>query len=144
MSHRTWTIKFAQSTGGGRIALGLGLAALAQLLALFLAGAGHGWITPYFVSPALWVLIPVTLYIIRDNARFGMLAFGSMLAIALGADLLLINWTLDEWDAFLFYIQVADLVGLPIMGLWLCLWFFWQAMLIRSLIAQLDLNETNA
>jgi len=50
-------------TPGSRIVLGLGLAAVAGILSVFLSGAGHGWNTPLLVSVILWVILPVTLFI---------------------------------------------------------------------------------
>ena len=57
-------------------------------------------------------------------------------AIALAADALLIERALGEKDHIAHYVQVNGVLGVLIIGLWLCLWFSWQGMVVRSLIAR--------
>lgn len=120
---------------GGRIALGLLLALVAQFLAVMLAGAGHGWVAPFLLSFALWVLLPMTLAIAwpigRGSSRVALLA---IVVVALCADAVLVSRTISEVDYLSAYIKVNGLLGLLIIGLWLCLWSFWQAMLVGALV----------
>jgi hypothetical protein len=127
-------IRFAKSPTM-RAGHGLVLAALAQLLSAFLAGAGHGWVSPFFMSSALWALLPITLVVVRPPEQGSRLALFGIAAIALGADALLITWTIGEGNALPFYIQVAGAAGLVMIVLWLVLWLFWQVMLIQALVA---------
>jgi hypothetical protein len=126
-------IKFARSPRS-RIVLGLGLAALAQLLAAFLAGAGHGWVTPLFLSVILWVILPVTLYVLQQDDRRAVAVLWAVALIAIGADALLISGTIGEGRILSLYVEVNGAAGLLIIALWLTLWFFWQAMVVRALI----------
>ena len=125
--------RFARSPTA-RTVLGLGLAALAQLLSFLLAGAGHGWVAPLFLSVALWAFIPATLSITWPIGSSSRREFFGILVAALGADALLISRTIDEGNALPFYVEVNGAVGLLIIGLWLALWLFWQALLVYSLV----------
>jgi len=118
----------------GGLILGFGLAALAQILALFLAGAGHGWVAPFFLSAGLWFLIPLTLALTSRERNRPILLI--LVAIALAADALLIERALAEAAYISRYVQVNGFLGFLIIGLWLCLWFSWQAMAVRSLFAR--------
>ena len=113
----------------------MGLAALAQSLGVFLAGAGHGWVTPFFLSAALWVLVPVTLYIVREKGLSARLVQLAILIIALGADAFLVRRTIGEGDALPFYVRVNGAAGVLIVGVWLCLWLVWQVMIVNALFA---------
>jgi len=114
--------------------LGLALAGLAQLLGFLLAGSGHGWVAPFFLSVALWAFIPASLSIAWPIGRSNRQVLLGILVVALGADALLISRTIDEGNALPFYIEVNGAVGLLIVGLWLALWLFWQAMLLYALV----------
>ena len=119
-----------------RIALGLGMAALAQLLSVMLAGAGHGWVAPLFLSVALWVLLPLALWLAWPFAGSGdPWALCGLAAVAVGADAALVILTLGEFSHILFYIEVNGLAGMLIIGLWLCLWSFWQPLIFHALMA---------
>jgi hypothetical protein len=138
--------KFARSWAA-RFALGLALAALAQLASFFLAGAGEGWVAPFFLSVPLCVLLPVALAIAWPG---GPILRGSgpmrfvLAATALGADALLISKTIDEGGALPFYVEVNGVVGFLIIGLWLGLWLFWQVMLLHALVdGQRRLDDPN-
>ena len=122
--------------------LGLGLAAVAQLLSLFLAGAGHGWVTPLFVSVILWVILPVTLYVLRQDDRRAAAVLWAIALIALGANALLIRGTMAERSSLSLYVGVNGASGLVIIALWLTLWLFWQAMVLRALIKRYRASST--
>lgn len=85
------------------------------------------------LSVALWFLIPLTFALV--GTRPGLPALLTLLAIAIAADALLIERSLGEADHIRRYVRVNDGVGVLIIGLWLCLWFSWQVMLVRSLFA---------
>ena len=135
MWRRTSTIKRLQSKGA-RLWLGFGLAALAQFLAFMLAGAGHGWGAPMFVSMALWFLVPLTLVMAWPTEQTSKLLIALVALIALGADALLVNRSLDELSYIGRYVQVNGAIGYTIIGLWLALWFCWQVLLLYSLVAR--------
>src|SRR5690242_2006883 len=96
-SSRTSTIRRLESAGA-RLGLGFALAAVAQFLSFLLAGAGHGWVAPMFVSIALWFLIPLTLVIAWPTAPVERPLLAVVAAIALGADALLVGHSLGETD----------------------------------------------
>ena len=81
------------------------------------------------------MLIPLTLYIVPQNDRRARLVLWLIAIIAAGADILLIRGTIREGDILRSYVQANGAAGLLIIGLWLCLWCFWQAMLFRALVA---------
>jgi len=119
-------------TPGSRIVLGLGLAAVAGILSVFLSGAGHGWNTPLLVSVILWVILPVTLYIIGQRQRSLLLG---LLVIALGADFILVRGTIAEARVLPHYVEVNGAAGIAIIAAWLAIWLLWQALVVRALFA---------
>jgi len=126
-------IKLGRSPGS-RVARGLGLAAVAQFLSIFLSGAGHGWNTPLFVSVVLWVVAPVSLYLLGERQRPRLLLWVLVL-IGLGADAILIKGTVAEARVFPLYLQVNGAAGLATIAAWLFLWLLWQALVVRALVA---------
>lgn len=122
-----------------RAALGFGVAALAQLLGTALAGAGHGWVAPLFLSVALWVLAPLALWLawpVDKSRGSDRSALFGLAALAVGADAALIDLTIGEVDHLRFYVEVNGAMGLLIIGLWLCLWFGWQLLIFYALAAR--------
>ena len=119
-------------TPGSRIVLGLGLAAVAGILSVFLSGAGHGWNTPLLVSVILWVILPLTLYIIGQRQRSLLLG---LLVIALGADFILVRGTIAEARVLPHYVEVNGAAGVAIIAAWLAIWILWQALVVRALFA---------
>jgi hypothetical protein len=120
---------------GSRIALGLFLALIAQFLAFLLAGSGHGWVAPFLLSFALWVFLPITLALAWPIGPGSPRALTPILVLALVADAMLINRSIGEAAYISQYININGWAGLLIIGLWLCLWLFWQAILGWSLVA---------
>jgi len=112
--------------------LGLGLAAVAGILSVFLSGAGHGWNTPLLVSVILWVILPLTLYIIGQRQRSLLLG---LLVIALGADFILVRGTIAEARVLPHYVEVNGAAGIAIIAAWLAIWLLWQALVVRALFA---------
>lgn len=116
------------------VVLGLVLAAVAQFLAFMLAGAGHGWTAPFFVSAALWILIPATLWMasIANGNRPLML---SIAAVTVAADTWLITRSIDESSYISRYVDINGALGILIILLWLGLWSFWQPLLVHAFFA---------
>lgn len=127
---------------GSRVALGFGLAALAQLLSLILAGAGHGWVTAFFLSFALWVLFPVTLYLASLRGGVARIMLFVLALIAIVADMLLIRGTLGERDTLLAMIKVNGALGLLFVVLWVMLWSTWQVVTVRALVKRLKIADS--
>ena len=105
-----------------------------QTLSIFLSGAGHGWNTPLVVSVILWVIAPISLYLVAERPPQRVLLLVLVL-IGLGADAILIKGTIAEADVFPLYLQVNGSAGLAIIAAWLFLWLLWQALVARALVA---------
>ena len=135
MSPRISTIRRLESTGA-RLGLGFALAALAQFLSFLLAGAGHGWVAPMFVSVGLWFLMPLTFVLAWPTAPMEKPLLLVVAAIAVGADALLISLSLRDSYYIRHYLEVNGAIGLTMIGLWLALWSCWQVMLVYSLVAK--------
>jgi len=139
MSRRTLTIKSNWSPGK-RMGLGLAAALLAQLLALFLAGAGHGWVSPTWASILLWIAFPAAFALAwPGNVEAMQLSetrplLLSMAVIGLLADAWLIKSTIDEVGHLLRYLQINGAVGYAIAGSWLTLWLICQVLVARALL----------
>lgn len=126
-------IRIAQSPGG-RIALGFAIAAVCQFLSLLLAGAGHGWVTPFFLSMPLWIAVPATFYLTRRRGRGPTIILAAIILTAVGLDALLVRGTLHEQETLLALIRVNGFLGGFFVGLWLALWFTWQAVAAHGLL----------
>ena len=126
-------IKLAR-TPGSRLVLGLGLAAVESLLAVFLSGAGHGWNSPLLVSVILWIVAPATLYVTQQNPAPRSLLY-ILAGIALIADFILAKGTIVEASALPRYLEVNGAAGMIIMAAWLFLWALWQVLVVRALFA---------
>lgn len=87
-----------------------------------------------WLSIGLWFLIPLTFAVAGNRPALPVPLV--LAAIALAADALLIERALGEKDHIAHYVQVNGVLGVLIIGLWLCLWFSWQGMVVRSLIAR--------
>ena len=135
MSRGISTIRIAQSRTG-KIALGLGLAAVALLTAIMLAGAGHGWTSPLLVSIPLWVVYPLTFYAAKQDVPHARAILWMLAIIALGSDALLIVGTLGETSHIAEYVRVNGIAGILIMAMWSVLWIVWQAILVRALLSR--------
>ncbi|HEY0629289.1 MAG TPA: hypothetical protein VGD23_08175 [Sphingomicrobium sp.] len=116
-----------------QIGVGLALAAFAQLLSLFLVGAGHGWLAPLPASLWLWVLTPLAFLFAWPGNGAGWKILLPMLLVAVVLDAWLINRTIAEDNALPFYLEVNGLVGFLIVGLWIGLWLLWQGIVLASL-----------
>jgi hypothetical protein len=118
----------------GRILTGVGLAAAAQAIALFLSGSGEGWNAPMWCSFGLWLIYPITLMGAprRAEGDLSLVVFAALAAPA--ADYFLVRSTLREWAHLRAYVHINRLLGLAFIGAWLFLWSYWQYLALRSLI----------
>ena len=109
------------------ILLGIPLALFTGFLALGLAGAGHGWITPMWVSGAGLVGFPAGICALLAWRYFGRGMAGLLLAFGLLSDLAVILLTYNEGTQ---YFHGDD----PFHLLWIGLWLSWQLPLLLALI----------
>lgn len=105
------------------LAWGLPLIAVAVLL----AGGGHGWITPFWISLAGVAIYPVVVFRLSSfwDRRFGidigLLLIGAILNIAI--------YLLTKWEGVQYFYRVGE--GAYI---WMGLWAVWQLALIFKLV----------
>ena len=112
----------------GAIGLGLTLAAFAEYWALGIAGGGHGWVVPFFLSPVLFVLNPVAFdLVLRAQPRLSVVTI--LLAIAVVSDCTLIFATQGDEPAY-FWKDAALFYNLD----WVGLWVLWQ---VAALVAMM-------
>jgi len=109
------------------ILLGIPLALFTGFLALGLAGAGHGWIPPIWMSGAGLVGFPAGIYAALAWRTLGRGLAGLLLAIGVLSDLAVILLTYNEG---LHYFHGDD----PFHLLWIGLWLSWQLPLLLALI----------
>ena len=119
-----------------QIGVGLAIAAFAQLLSFALAGAGHGWLTPLPASLLLWLLTPVAFLFAWPGNGAGWRILLPMLLIAVVLDAWLIKSTIEEQRHLAHYLDVNDLIGFLIVGLWIGLWLLWQGVVLTSLFVR--------
>lgn len=113
------------------ILVGTGCAAIAQFLALGLAGAGHGWVTPFFYSPLLFIAYPVILVRLTEQRRRARWVEVALLAIAIAIDLRLVANALGSEATYFSQVMTdAPVFLIP----WLCLWSTWQILTVRLLL----------
>ena len=113
------------------ILIGLACAALAQFLALLLAGAGHGWITPFYASIALWALIPLSFLFASREYEGRKLPLLALLVAAAGSDIALLVATRNEGVEYFYRMLLGS--SLSFTFVWLALWFSWQIVVVIAL-----------
>ncbi len=100
------------------VVIGLALAAFTQFFALAVTGGGHGWTTPFWFSPALFVLNPVAFVRAAGDRKPG--AIDIMLVALAGAlDVALFAKTQQEGVEYFWRVS-------PLNWVWLALWALWQ------------------
>jgi len=114
--------------------VGILTAGVAQFLALLIAGVGHGWGEPFFLSAALWITLPVTaIRLRRPSANSAGAVEWLMVLLALSLDLLLIVATVWGFGRAVpifgtgveHFMNIAR-AAFPLVLLWSLLWFSWQ------------------
>ena len=113
------------------VALGLVVAALAQGMALFVAGAGHGWVTPFLYSPVLFLLYPIVLIRLYAPGKLPWRPLDLLLpAVAIILDVWLVRETRAEG---LQYFRRAMAMP-PLPHLWIAAWLGWQGLAVWRLV----------
>ncbi|MES2441720.1 MAG: hypothetical protein V4574_02740 [Pseudomonadota bacterium] len=115
------------------IGAGLVLALFAQATAFMMVGAGHGWISPFFVSPLLFVAMPVALIRVSDFTRLAIGVELLLLIAAIAADAWLICATLGEYSYFEHILARYPGIAWP----WILIWAGWQVAAAASLAIRL-------
>ena len=118
-------------TKTGAIVIGLAIAALAQFVAMMLGGAGHGWTMPFLFSVFLFAAWPVTLVRMKPAPGRSFVADVALLLLGVIASLLLLVATMDEAEYFWRVVELDG--GLPLVILWLALWFGWQLLTLANI-----------
>lgn len=118
-----------------RIIIGLMIAVLGLVLAVMVAGAGHGWVAPFGFSLAMlvaWPLVPIRMA--SDGEGTGL--DWVMVIAALLLDLAL-AWV--TWESEPQYFATALRLGL--VWWWLPFWGGWQVLALGSLFRRMNLRE---
>jgi hypothetical protein len=110
---------------------GLFPAMLAEYLALEMAGAGHGWVSPLFCGAILFLAWPATLAVLAIVRRRRRLACALLVGAGLVADAVLALSTLLEGTQ---YFERVLALGSTIPVLWILLWLGWQAAALLGLL----------
>jgi hypothetical protein len=113
------------------------LAIASIVLAMGLAGGGHGWGAPVLFSWLLVILNPVAVTRALgpvDTHSLGQRADIILLAIAACADALLIA---DAWGPEFEHFQSAVDNSWPWVAAWMCLWLLWQILVVVSFFRRL-------
>lgn len=117
----------------GGIIAGLVLALVAHFLAVAMAGAGHGWITPFWASFILWIVLPLTF---ANETPFGRYRKSTkryllgLVAAGVAADAALLWATIDEGTQ---YFWTAIDMATSFSVLWLSIWASWQLLVLNAL-----------
>ena len=124
----------------GAIIAGLLTAFVGQFLALGMAGAGHGWITPFWVSLILWVAYPKVLvrsFRVPDQRTMGVELV--TLFAALAGDAILVLMTLEEgMEYFEKIVRIEGSVSAVLwIGGWIAIWLGWQLIALLNLVRPL-------
>jgi len=124
----------------GAIIAGLLIAFVGQFLALGMAGAGHGWITPFWVSLILWVAYPKVLvrsFRVPDQRTMGVELV--TLFAALAGDAILVLMTLEEGvEYFEKIVRIEESVSAVLwIGSWIAIWLGWQLIALLNLVRPL-------
>jgi hypothetical protein len=107
---------------------GIMFAAVAQFLSLGLGGGGHGWVEPFFVGSAMWIMLPLMAIHLRwraAGAETDSAVDGLVLICAVVLDGFLFVSTVYGTGSE-YFLKVVDVGGLPWIALWVALWLSWQ------------------
>lgn len=114
------------------IVWGLMLATLGQALAFMMLGAGHGWVTPFYFSPALFLVYPLAFIRMQAPERLPSRLIDLLLVvIAIALDVWLVEQTRNEGVEY--YRRVMAAMPLFPM-LWILVWLGWQWIALSVLI----------
>lgn len=113
------------------ILIGASCAAVGQFLALGVAGAGHGWVAPFFYSPLLFVAYPLVLARLADRNRRTRWIEVALLTVAIAADWGLASNALGPEAIYVTRVLAAAPIFLVS---WLFLWSGWQILALWLLL----------
>ena len=119
-----------KSNIGGRLvliwpaALGLAVAGLNLWIFQWIAGGGHGWVSPLWFSLAGFLLHPLAFVTFSNSERLRVLQLPGLL-LALVLDCLLYVFTMDEGVQYFHRVSWGAYV-------WLALWSIWQIALVLT------------
>ena len=127
------------------VIVGVIAAAAGQFVSLLLASAGHGWVEPYFFSPAMWVTLPLMAFRLAQY-RSGSNKLASLdrwvLLLALVLDGLLAIATirgggpyLPMFGTGLDRLAEVAVAAAPFFILWIVVWLSWQVAAVFLLYA---------
>ena len=102
------------------VTIGLALAVFTQFIALLMTGAGHGWITPFWFSPLLFVLNPIAFTRVVGGPKGAPVIDIILIVIGVALDIALYTRTVGEGVEYFW--RVA-----PFNWVWLVFWSLWQA-----------------
>lgn len=106
-----------------RIICGIVIAFIGQFFAIMLAGAGHGWNTPFRVSLVLWLAYPATLMRVKTDQRHSFDL--ALLVLAALADIGLVAFT--RFEGVEYFVRVVRFPGAWwVIGVWVLIWLGWQ------------------
>jgi hypothetical protein len=127
-----------------RPGLGVALAAIGfvygctvEVLAIGLAGGGHGWCTPAGISIIGVGLVPMFGIALSSPRKKRRWTLWPVATAALVADLLLI---MDAQNEGLSYVEKVWSRGAPYVVAWAVLWFAWQFALLGVLIRDIAVS----
>jgi hypothetical protein len=108
---------------------GLVCAAFAELLAFGMAGAGEGWLAPFFYSILLFIAYPLVFVRTVGVSRHWVVVDLLLMAVAVLTDVLLIYGTYSGEATY--FMRVWDL-GL-FAPMWIGVWGLWQVVTAHRL-----------
>lgn len=114
----------------GAVIAGLLIAFIGQFVAFAMTGAGHGWITPFFVSPFLGFAYPFVLVRAVNVFSAGKASLRLewiAVAVAVASDALLAWLTYREGIEYF-----QRLLG-GFAELWISIWIGWQGVAVMNL-----------
>ena len=111
-------------------AIGVLLWLATQFFGFGVAGAGHGWVSPFYVSISLLLLYPAAVVRLFSKEQ-SPAADGSLLLAAATLDLLLLWCSLAEGSQYVVRIWRFDPA---LVAGWAALWAGWQVLALASLL----------
>ncbi|MDB5675618.1 MAG: hypothetical protein JWM65_2600 [Sphingomonas bacterium] len=118
------------------VTIGLALAMFTQFIALLMTGAGHGWITPFWFSPLLFVLNPIAFTRVVGGRKGAPGIEIVLIVVGVALDVALYSRTMAEGVEYFWRV-------IPFNWVWLALWSGWQLALIGKVGAILVSGPTS-
>lgn len=115
----------------GWVAIGLVASLATQAVALGLAGAGHGWMAPLWVSSVLIFLYPLVVVRVFASPEASIKVDATILLLAGVIDLFLLHNALVTERTY--FLKIWNFSASAV-SLWIGLWAGWQLLAIVSLL----------